>query len=823
MAGELFLPNPVEKGLATASNARELLDKTNNFKMPLATTYNTGKEFQGPPMAEPSTEDKMKDVGKTIAARVAQGALTSTPGLAGDTGLMKDQYNKMMINKMKQDQYGSTGQTDGREVDIGRARMGKEADERLAYAKEKLPPSFAISSMFPTSETLKKYLGQFAPFTEYAPQTELGQKVNRPAEVGASLIGPGGVLKNIGRMIGVGGASLLGQEVAENADPNSMLGQYKNYIQPVAEIGAMYAGPKVGNILAPGMKAKEQVALAIEQDRARRAADPEAAANRADAKTAMTSEEVKEAMRLGTPIAGVDIGGVSTRRLLGESAAASPSAREALDIYETATPSYPGGAKKRAIETAQRLSGREESVSDLAASNAAAYKAQADELYGAAMTNPNANAIVIPPQLAESKVFQNAVDDVSKNLEDIKNRFGYKDKDVIPPSAEMSPVPPTIVKDPFTGEERLVAGTGSSGVPLTNGNLAFYDLVKRRMYEMGQDAYKGADYGAGQSIDYARKDLTAHLEKAVPEYKLAKNTFAENLGYQTAHDAGYDLGRRAGNMPKNTDADLIRSFANASEEQKSLLKHSYMGGIIEQLGQPGGLKKIATNFIDETNFTQTARQILGKDAFDEFRGKILSENFRALAPPIPRVPPTGMGARMGQGAGFGAALSVLAPAYDAITSALMSSQFVSSLQNYGGTLATGAGLGAIKGALDAVQARRIATEIAPLLLDPKNAKRVSQLVDKDPTFAALMSAMFKMQPIIRQVNEGAPEEEQASGGRINRATGGRTMVKDLTAKAMALIAMADRIKKEQGKDTSSLLNLDDTTVAKALAVANRGI
>ena len=59
--------------------------------------------------------------------------------------------------------------------------------------------------------------------------------------------------------------------------------------------------------------------------------------------------------------------------------------------------------------------------------------------------------------------------------------------------------------------------------------------------------------------------------------------------------------------------------------------------------------------------------------------------------------------------------------------------------------------------------------------------------------------------------------------REGRASGGRTMSKNPIAKAMALIAMADRIKKEQGKDTSSLLNLDDTTVAKALAVANRGI
>jgi hypothetical protein len=38
-----------------------------------------------------------------------------------------------------------------------------------------------------------------------------------------------------------------------------------------------------------------------------------------------------------------------------------------------------------------------------------------------------------------------------------------------------------------------------------------------------------------------------------------------------------------------------------------------------------------------------------------------------------------------------------------------------------------------------------------------------------------------------------------------------------------LIALASKIKNEQSQNTSSLLNLDDTTVAKALAVANKHI
>ena len=56
-----------------------------------------------------------------------------------------------------------------------------------------------------------------------------------------------------------------------------------------------------------------------------------------------------------------------------------------------------------------------------------------------------------------------------------------------------------------------------------------------------------------------------------------------------------------------------------------------------------------------------------------------------------------------------------------------------------------------------------------------------------------------------------------------RASGGRTVKLDAKSKADKLIAMVDQVRKGEGKGTSSLLDLDDTTIAKALAVANRGI
>jgi len=64
--------------------------------------------------------------------------------------------------------------------------------------------------------------------------------------------------------------------------------------------------------------------------------------------------------------------------------------------------------------------------------------------------------------------------------------------------------------------------------------------------------------------------------------------------------------------------------------------------------------------------------------------------------------------------------------------------------------------------------------------------------------------------------------QQASGGRIGRKSGGRA-TGAAKAKADQLIAMVDRIKKDEGEGTKPLLNVDDTTIAKALEIANRGI
>ena len=78
-------------------------------------------------------------------------------------------------------------------------------------------------------------------------------------------------------------------------------------------------------------------------------------------------------------------------------------------------------------------------------------------------------------------------------------------------------------------------------------------------------------------------------------------------------------------------------------------------------------------------------------------------------------------------------------------------------------------------------------------------------------------------PEFQQALESANQDaESATGVPMFRASGGRTNMPAAT-KAARLIAQVKNIRNSHGKDTSSLLDLDDDVVAKALAVANQKI
>lgn len=79
------------------------------------------------------------------------------------------------------------------------------------------------------------------------------------------------------------------------------------------------------------------------------------------------------------------------------------------------------------------------------------------------------------------------------------------------------------------------------------------------------------------------------------------------------------------------------------------------------------------------------------------------------------------------------------------------------------------------------------------------------------------------QGYVRKVLGGGPVGAAAAGGRIQRASGGRTTKMNHNAEAKRLVHAAERAREAHGKRTEPLLNKHDDAVATALAVANRAI
>jgi len=111
-------------------------------------------------------------------------------------------------------------------------------------------------------------------------------------------------------------------------------------------------------------------------------------------------------------------------------------------------------------------------------------------------------------------------------------------------------------------------------------------------------------------------------------------------------------------------------------------------------------------------------------------------------------------------------------------------------------------------ALEILHEARINPQLRQELLDRPTPEKLSAL------FAADMA---------RKSAVGVPRGIQEYEDRPGRASGGRTSLPDHEAEADRYIAMAERAKGALGRETEPLLKHDDTSIAKALEVANQAI
>jgi len=384
------------------------------------------------------------------------------------------------------------------------------------------------------------------------------------------------------------------------------------------------------------------------------------------------------------------------------------------------------------------------------------------------------------------------------------------------------------------------------------GNYAYYEQVYRQLRDSA--FLKNANLPTDEINISNARDAAQGIKNALDKHMTVdgQSLSANARGIAQDHFNADNIIGVGENFLNEEPANA--SEAQASERAFNSLSPDERGaatyGALNQFNKiisddnKGGLNWAAKKFDTDATFNRKMQMLLGKRApdgsidlsdYDALRGKVLAAQTRANIPPwdvdIKNAPPSfsqrhpNMVTALAAGAGSG-----LPVAANYLQDFLINSNLM--------TAAGLAGVGALAGMGTAAKlvndsaVKRAANDIV-LKMSTGNVRdlaELSRLMRTNPLYGAVYRGINV--GLSNEQNIGADEKVRRGwkkggraffkGGRVGRASGGRTG-KNPKVSAEKLIALADRVKNEQTKNTEPLLNLDDTTVAKALAVANKHI
>ena len=386
----------------------------------------------------------------------------------------------------------------------------------------------------------------------------------------------------------------------------------------------------------------------------------------------------------------------------------------------------------------------------------------------------------------------------------------------------------------------------------TPGNYAYYEQVYRQLRDSA--FLKNANLPTDEINISNARDAAQGIKSALDKHMTVdgQSLSANARGIAQDHfnaDNIIGVGENFLNEEPQTASEAQaseRAFDSLDPDERGAATYGALNQFNKIISDDnkGGLNWAAKKFDTDATFNRKMQMLLGKRApdgsidlsdYDALRGKVLAAQTRANIPAwdvdIKSAPPSfsqrhpNMITALAAGAGSG-----LPVAANYLQDFLINSNLM--------TAAGLAGVGALAGMGTAAKlvndsaVKRAANDIV-LKMSTGNVRdlaELSRLMRTNPLYGA----------VYRGINLGLSNEQNLNsndkirrgwkkggraffkGGRVGRASGGRTG-KDPKASAERLIALANRVKSEQTKDTAPLLNLDDTTVAKALAVANKHI
>lgn len=737
----------------------------------------------------PSGGDVMRDMGRSAVSGLAQGAAGT---LVGGVGSVETFAAKDLPEMVR-----AGGAYLGEKMGVLSPDERKAISERPIYSG--MTPEQQRGEAAPLSglPTYKQVAEGFKPTMKaagadvlaYEPQTAFGKTVSSGMEMGAQGL-PGATKSVVGRFVtgfGVGSGSEIGALSAE--DPDSV--GYNKLAGALAGAGAGIGASTVAGKLYNGVKA-----LAFSTKTAQNELVDMIASDIRRGVSPMTMQQFEEAQARGVPVTALDLAGPETRKRIGISAEKTPGAQEAAADYNAFL-------NQRTAETGQRVSGAIESVIghpvNVTALSDAVEQAGKDvrnSIYEITRAEPAAQSIpnsLIGMDLISRPAIQDAM---RQAIETAKNNPRWN---IIPPKV----VPGTPAREaqavygPSGFREYPAVPAGPSQV--TNGNLAFWDQVKRELDSKWTNASAQRNTTEASTFLANKNDLVKKLDDTVKSYKETRDLASETFHAATAPEAGYNFLTK---MDAFKRGDAVKAFNSYTPEQKELFAIGAAHRIGEMASTPGELSKLAKNLTEDKNFRSMVAMSLGPQRFEQIYGTLLSENVLSKAKELKFIEQqSGV-----TGAGMaGAAIGAGADA--AMAGSLMLSP----------GMATNVILGAAAGAagktfMNAME-RKIAAKIVPMATDPAQAAELGRLATSSPAVAQVLQ---KLAGIMNNRLITATSATNTVSDRTKRATGGRAggMTADMLIKA------AERAKKDIGKGTEALLSTPDAMVAKALAVAN---
>lgn len=772
-----------------------------------------------PAKPELSTQDTLEDVGKSAATRGAKGALGTVIGGYGSIG---EFAAKDVPEFLRNRYYGMKERLDL--ISPDEKKRLQEAplypDQSEAQAKGYLSPSSPLLKPFgmdeqPTYKGVTKAAEETIPSLKYESKTPAGKIAGEAAEMGAQSIagGPRGIVGRVvtGAMGGAGG-ELAGQ-MAEKEGTDPLRARLFGTLGGALSTGALI---HVGDaFLRPSAQAQQKLMESLYSDLR-------------TGKSPMTLEQYNQAIVNGTPVTVLDIAGPETRKLLETYAKYNGANIDKVTELNTFM-------KNRLVEGNQRIQGTINSVyqpvvggdldaAGMQAAVAKAGKIERDQIYDMLRQHPGAGEIKLErmqpyagdPILKEAEAYAK---EAARNPD-----WGIK----VPKKTAGIPAQEGSILDEFGRPVMKPAVEGTE----TAGNLAYYNEVKKGLDGIIKKAEgPPVDQNTLSRAKNIRDKLVEELDAKVPDikdaagnvinrgYKGTRDIASETFGAASAPEAGYNFFAAQNSFKRK---DLVDAFRKYTPEQRELFSAGYAARLNEIAGQPNGVTALANKFLADRNFQERALMALGPEAYDIFRGKVLSENLIRKAQDIKFLEnaPSGVAKTAGS-AGAGGA--TVATAID-----FLMHNFSANADTAGKAALAAVGTATIGAAMNVAE-RRMAAQLIPLAADTSRGAAIqfSKLLNESPMARRVFNKMntalntAQQQAVKGYLAQPSEPEQRAAGGRTGFATGGATMSAE--AHADRLIAAAEKAHKENQKTTEPLLNAHDNTIAKALEVANQNI